>query len=1022
MAKSIKSTSSNSKSYHCPSCKVDFSLGKGSKFRKPKFCANCGAFLQEITQGITETLPTQDNTQPIPSSINLVEGHYDESQNVQFSIGNYKILRSIGKGGMGEVFLAYDTVCGRRIALKRIREDLLEHIQMHKRFLKEAHITSQLTHPSIIPIYSIHNDKSSVYYSMPFVEGETLKQLIRRARNMEKKGEKADSIGASIPALVRVFLNICQAIAYSHAKGVLHRDLKPENIILGSFGEVLILDWGLAKMIRSQEDEFENGEEEEIHTTEKHPLHSITRLGKVVGTVTYMAPERALGNPATYQTDIYSLGVILYQILTLHLPFHRGSLKQFRENMHKEALRDPAEMAPYRDVPKLLARITAKCMAIDPEQRYKRVTDLIHDLESYIEGRSEWFQIAELRINNKEDWEFQENVLIAEHVAITRGADISDWVSLMISKVSFNENIKLQARLYIGEKGNGLGFLLSIPEAAERVQLNDGYCLWLSSEKSKTTKLLRSTVEVLSAPDIVLQRHTWYDVRIEKIDHKIYFYLNDVLQFTYISHMPLAGTHVGLLARDDDFELKDFFVFVGGQNVMVNCLAVPDTFLAHKDYATALTEYRRIGYSFPGRAEGREAMFRAGITLLEQAKDQQDAAMASHYFDLALQEFEKLHMTPGAPLEYLGKALVYEAMNDFEEEIKCFELAFRRYPNHLLLPVLQEQIVYRMHETSRYHRKAAYHFMLMTVRHIPKLAHNSNSQKLFHSLERHWEILPFIEKEPDATQEEKDMQFAIQLAFWLARPYVLSEIIDEAVKYKRSETIIENALFALIELGSWELAEKKLQGLAKHDNHILEIIFLAHRLSTELAVEQLSRMNFPFLSIREQRVILYIMQKAIREGETSLVEELYFVIKDMELQPLFSLRVDCQRVEAFLRSKNWERASELFHKYPYEFYTQENIPLYYLYGCWLHATEGLEMALIHFSGVLDVSFPRTSSLLAHYLNNKIGEKFFWYQKAFVWEKRMLYHELALFKFCGSDLVGYKKYVNLEEKEYVNAAE
>src|SRR6185312_8037279 len=98
------------------------------------------------------------------------------------------------------------------------------------------------------------------------------------------------------------------------------------------------------------------------------------------------------------------------------------------------------------------------------------------------------------------------------------------------------------------------------------------------------------------------------------------------LQRSYISHNPLVGTHVGLIARDADFEIEDFTIFIGGQNVMVNCLAVPDAFLAYKDYAKALSEYRRIGYTFPGRAEGREAMFRAGITLLEQANSCTDPA------------------------------------------------------------------------------------------------------------------------------------------------------------------------------------------------------------------------------------------------------------------------------------------------------------------------------------------------------------------------------------------------------------
>ena len=246
---------------------------------------------------------------------------------------------------MGEVFLAYDTTCGRRIALKRIRSDLVEHIQMHNRFMKEARITSQLTHPSIIPIYAIHGQDQQVYYTMPFVEGETLKQILRITRLQEKKGEKLHHIGGSIPALVRIFLSICQAIAYAHSKNVLHRDIKPENIIIGQYGEVLILDWGLAKMLHPDSTEQEFGEDS-VDETRERPYHGLTNIGKVVGTVSYMAPERAIGSPANVQTDIYSLGVILYQILTLQQPFKRGTLKEFRETLHLEVLHDPSIGGP----------------------------------------------------------------------------------------------------------------------------------------------------------------------------------------------------------------------------------------------------------------------------------------------------------------------------------------------------------------------------------------------------------------------------------------------------------------------------------------------------------------------------------------------------------------------------------------------------------------------------------------------------------------------------------------------------
>lgn len=1021
---------------NCPECHSSFFLSKKTNEQPERYCPFCGAILHPSKEQNhpSETPKTTLGTTSLPStSVSLIQEHIPQQEKIQFSIGAYQILQSIGKGGMGEVFLAYDTTCGRQLALKRIRPDLVEHRQLQNRFLKEAHITSQLAHPAIIPIYAIHSEKELVYYTMPFVQGETLKQIFRNARKKEKKGEKVDHIGASIPGLIRTFLSICQAAAYSHSKGVLHRDLKPENIIVGEYGQVLILDWGLAKLIKSDDKD----EDLSIETKkEEHSLHQLTNIGKVVGTVAYMAPERAMGQPATFQTDIYSLGIILYQILTLKQPFHRESLKDFRENMHLEKLMDPSEVAPYRDVPRSLSLVVMKCLATSLEQRYQTVDELIHDLENYIEGRSEWFQMAELNVAEKGDWEFQENVLIAEHVAITRDAELSDWVSLMISKASFQENTKIEASVKIGDTGHGIGFLLSVPEAAERLHLNDGYCLWLASDVNRSTKLLRSTVEVMHAPDIFLKRNEWYRIRIEKIDNNIYFYLNDSLQFSYISHIPLVGTHVGILSRDADYILKDFLVYVRSQNVMINCLAVPDAFLAHNDYATALSEYRRIGYSFPGRAEGREAMFRAGITLLEQANNTQDTAIRMELFDLAQEEFQKLHKTPGAPLEYLGKALIYQALADFEEEIKCFELAYRRYPKHPLLHVLEEQIVYRMHESSRYDRKATFNFILLAIRYLPNITTSSNARKLFNSLQKHWERLFFIDTDPGipSSDDLKKLFFGTKLAFWLAKPFVLGEMIDELLKMDELHPLtLGNAFFCLIELGSLEMARNKLEvaiNVLSSRNEtgfndaykMLSIALDAHLNSLDSAVEAFLETSQTTLPPGGERVLLYLLNMALDERKTFLVHRLSAELEKWHLTPEALLRVRCCQIWSYLIEKNWQAAGKILQSYPIEFLSQETSILHFLYGCWLHATEGKEIASIHFNSVLDVPYPRSWSLVSHFIKGRIADDKGWIEKAFLWEKRQLFKQLSLFYHCTGENEKSQHYHDLEKQEFINLDE
>ncbi|MCA9797730.1 MAG: protein kinase, partial [Candidatus Eremiobacteraeota bacterium] len=201
--------------------------------------------------------------------------------------------------------------------------------RLHDRFLHEARITSQLTHPSIMPIYGIHLTEGRLYYSMPYVKGETLKQRLRRARELRREGKEVGH-EAEIPALARIFLAVCQAMAYSHSRGIIHRDLKPENIMLGHYGEVLILDWGLGQhVLPVEEGEGSEGVEVEREDT---PHTGITVPGKIVGTLNYMSPERALGDQANESTDIYALGVILFQILSLRMPFHRTSFEEYQEH------------------------------------------------------------------------------------------------------------------------------------------------------------------------------------------------------------------------------------------------------------------------------------------------------------------------------------------------------------------------------------------------------------------------------------------------------------------------------------------------------------------------------------------------------------------------------------------------------------------------------------------------------------------------------------------------------------------
>jgi serine/threonine protein kinase len=264
------------------------------------------------------------------------------------SATRYRIVERIASGGMGTVYLAEDSVLGRRVALKIL--DVPEASgELAARLLREAKILARLEHPGIVPVHDAGTVADGrVFYSMKLVEGQRLDRLVSR--------------GESLPDRLRLFQRICEAVAFAHARGILHRDLKPENIMVGRFGEVLVMDWGIAKILREA-----SGIEGATQTNEAGLAHdtgdsAITAHGAILGTPGYMAPEQARGEVGSLdeRSDVYSLGAILQYLL--------------------EPGASPAAG------PQPLAAIARKAMASNPVDRYTSAAELGLDVARYLDG------------------------------------------------------------------------------------------------------------------------------------------------------------------------------------------------------------------------------------------------------------------------------------------------------------------------------------------------------------------------------------------------------------------------------------------------------------------------------------------------------------------------------------------------------------------------------------------------------------------------------------------------------------
>ncbi len=859
-------------------------------------------------------------------------------------VGRYVLLRSLGRGGMGEVFLAYDEACKREVALKRIRSDLKNNATIRTRFLGEALIAAKLSHPSIISIHAIEQDEEGrPFYTMPYIEGETLRAILHKSRLEEKSGSITHPIGSSIPLLVRIFLNACQAVAYCHSRGILHRDLKPENILVGKFGETMIVDWGLAQYIEEvSADEFD----EEAHEEEE----SLTRPGKVVGTLAYISPERAMHEPASILSDLYSLGVILYQILTLRVPFRRHNVKTFRRMMRHERLIPPPEAAPYRDIPRELSEIACKCLAFEKSGRFSDVSELIIKIEQYLKGLPEWMPAATLDVDEKEDWEFQENVLLAKHQALSEIPEEMEWVLLMISKSTFWGNLKLESKLSFEEDCSGIEILFGVPETNLRKRPVEGWGLELGSSKRPGCTLFRSQIEVMSRPEIFLEAGCTYQLRIEVVQTRIIVFLDDLLLFDYVFPLPMVGNHVGIITRDEGCNLQELGVFVGSHNALVNCLAIPDAFLAkHHDF-DALEEYRRIAYCFNGRTEGREALFRAGVTLVEMAGKKSAGKSRKKLLEDALEQFGALSGGPAAPLEYLGKSLVYHKSGEPIEESKCLELSLCKAHQHPLRPMVAAQVLFRMHEAAYHSRFETYAISLLALRQLPDLLEASAHREFLLSLYQHLEPLPVFSKPP---REAQIKDLTVQLAFWLAKPHVLEEFQNE----------FASAAFAL------QALRPPTKGLGNQ-----------------------------WKKPQPHPISLWLLMKATIDE--ALCDPALKWLDDLppSLPGVDPVEADSLYCQVYLAKQEFSKAEKIFGKYSRGDLEKEKHPLFVPCGCWLKHTQGEEAALKHFSDISTAVYPPTSALLGHVLLGRSESKI----APFIWQKVELSRQRALYYRCSGD--------------------
>lgn len=345
--------------------------------------------LEEVEDSVRLRMPS-DMSVERPATLELVSG--DDEEDGDLSLEPHLVdFGELARGGMGSIRKVFDRNVLRYQAMKVADPMLAESPAAMLRFLEEAQITGQLEHPNVLPVYGVamNPDGTPRYFTMKLARGETLQQVIDKVDVSQRNGRELER-------LLRILVKICEAMSFAHSRGVIHRDLKPDNVMVGTHGQVYVMDWGCAQLLGCERPSSSSGRD---HVASSR--READEAGTIIGTVVYMAPEQAKGDIHSIdpRTDIYALGGMLYRILT-DIPPHRSTgAREALRQAQSGVVTPPQERIPGVRLPPELCRIAMKAMAPEKADRYQRAEDFAADIERFLRGGA-WFETRTYAAND----------------------------------------------------------------------------------------------------------------------------------------------------------------------------------------------------------------------------------------------------------------------------------------------------------------------------------------------------------------------------------------------------------------------------------------------------------------------------------------------------------------------------------------------------------------------------------------------------------------------------------------------
>ncbi len=551
----------------------------------------------------------------------------------------YKIGKAVGQGGMGMIFVAADDACQREVAMKVLRREEIAVPGGCERFLKEARITARLEHPNIVPVHEVGvTDRRRVFYTMKYVRGITLTDVLMGLRRANPTMIEQYPLSR----LLNIFQKICDAVAFAHSRGVIHRDLKPENIMLGDFGEVLVLDWGLAEAL----DETAPATRAPAPPPDLRPVGAwgdpagaTTRVSttSVQGTPGFIAPERlgADGFAGDARSDIYSLGALLYSLLTLQAPLSGRNMKELVARIVAGEIRSPLAWnepgpdgqrpllphCPGGVVPAPLAEIAMKALATQPTDRYATVRAMQQEIENFQVGRI-WHLVVDEDFTGPDvtaRWEIcgGQHEIRPGDLCIYEG---EPQVVMFKGSLPGDSRLECECHQDAATPATRGGFISAIPAPIRTDTPSSGYKFEFGAFDN-TVHVLNRVERQLARQRAArpLVRGLTYRVAIERVGARLRATVNDEEIFNLLDPEPLSGadrTAVGIVGWRSRTHIARVRIHRLGAPRLADLLEIAERQYQKGRYPVAAALYEEVLESFPD-PEHRERA-RAGLARTER--------------------------------------------------------------------------------------------------------------------------------------------------------------------------------------------------------------------------------------------------------------------------------------------------------------------------------------------------------------------------------------------------------------------